>query len=244
MILSLANIEDLAEAILLDYLGALPDVASHVHPIDIEAFAARCLGLNVAYTRLSDNGDVLGLTTYADVEIELERYMGKQIIKVAKNTVLIDDSLIKPFAQPDKNKGRRRFTISHECSHQILFRQEPNEQQQSMLRQYAGRCYSLRELVTKDDWSEWQANALGAALIMPPCCIRLLMEKHAAGRRLINYEGHFASNDKLILTHLCGALEVSRSALVIRLRQLGYIEDKPYREFTDPLEVICDESDL
>jgi hypothetical protein len=68
MILSLANIEDLAEAILKDYLGALPDDANHVHPIDIEAFASRCLGLNVAYTRLSDNGDVLGLTTYADVE--------------------------------------------------------------------------------------------------------------------------------------------------------------------------------
>ena len=244
MILSLANIEDLAEAILKDYLGALPDDANHVHPIDIEAFASRCLGLNVAYTRLSDNGDVLGLTTYADVEVELERYMDKQIIKVAKNTILIDDSLIKPFSQPDSNKGRRRFTISHECSHQILFRQEPDEQQQSLLRQYAGRSYSLRELVTKDDWSEWQANALGAALIMPPNSVKLLMEKYARGRSLTSYENHFASNDKLILTHLCGALEVSKAAMGIRLRQLGYIVEKPYNEFSDPLEVVNDEDSM
>ena len=30
---------------------------------------------------------------------------------------------------------------------------------------------------------------------------------------------------------------VSKSAAVIRLRQLGYIEDRPYREYCDPLEV-------
>ena len=241
MILSLANIEDLADAILKDYLGALPDDVKHVRPLDIEAFASRCLGLNVAYTRLSDNGDVLGLTTYADVEVELERYMGKQFIKVAKNTVLIDDSLIKPFSQPDSNKGRRRFTIAHECSHQILFRREPNVQQQLLLRQYAGRSYSLRELVSKDDWSEWQANALGAALIMPPNSVKLLMDKYARGRHLMNYENHFSANDRLALTHLCGALEVSKTAMVIRLRQLGYIEDKPYSEFSDPMEVVNDE---
>ena len=63
MILSLANIEDIADSMLREYLGALPDDVSEVRSIDIEAFASRCLSLNVAYTRLSDTGDILGLTT-------------------------------------------------------------------------------------------------------------------------------------------------------------------------------------
>lgn len=243
MILSHANIEDLADAILKDYLGSLPTDVKHIRPIDIEAFAARFLGLNVAYTRLSDNGDVLGLTTYADVEVKLERYLDTQLIKVPKNTVLIDESLIMPFSQPDKNKGRRRFTISHECAHQILYRQEPMERQESLLRQFNGRSFSLRELATKEDWNEWQANALGAALIMPPSSIALLMQRYAKQRRLVSYENHFAYSDKLVLSLVCGALEVSRTALVIRLRQLGYVEDKPLSEFTDPMEVVKDEND-
>lgn len=32
-------------------------------------------------------------------------------------------------------------------------------------------------------------------------------------------------------------LAVSKSAAEIRLRQLGYLEERPYAEFVDPLEV-------
>lgn len=43
--------------------------------------------------------------------------------------------------------------------------------------------------------------------------------------------------DRLSLTLLCQALGVSKSAAIIRLRQLGYIEDRPLAEYDDPLEV-------
>ena len=241
MILTYTNIEEMAEIILKDFMGALTDNSRTICPIDIEAFATRYLGLRIGYTKLSDTGEVLGLTTYADVDVELDRYMRKQAVKVARNSILIDESLIKPFSQPDKQKGRRRFTISHECSHQIFYRNEPDERQQSLKRQYSERkTYSLRELKTKDDWSEWQANALGAALLMPPKYISLLIQRHAKGRRLVSYENRFIYPDKLALNLICNALGVSRAALVIRLRQLGYIEDKPCSSFHDPLEVCCD----
>ena len=57
------------------------------------------------------------------------------------------------------------------------------------------------------------------------------------GKKLINYEGVFAYRDKLSLSLLCRQFAVSKSAAVIRLRHLGYIEDRPYREYSDPLEV-------
>lgn len=59
----------------------------------------------------------------------------------------------------------------------------------------------------------------------------------AQNRTLISYEGRFSYADKLALSLLCQALGVSKSAAVIRLRQLGYLEERPYAEFVDPLEV-------
>ena len=90
---------------------------------------------------------------------------------------------------------------------------------------------------TREDWNEWQANVLGAAILMPQKEIDLAMWYFAAGRKFINYEGVFAYRDKVSLMMLCKQLAVSKSAAVIRLRQLGYIEDRPYREYIDPLEV-------
>lgn len=56
-------------------------------------------------------------------------------------------------------------------------------------------------------------------------------------RTLISYEGRFSYADKLALSLLCQTLGVSKSAAMIRLRQLGYLEERPYVEFVDPLEV-------
>ena len=103
---------------------------------------------------------------------------------------------------------------------------------------YAPRvAYSLRDLKTREDWNEWQANVLGAAILMPQKEIDIAMRQFAHGRVLRNYEGRFNYIDCLSLTLLCQSLGVSKSAAIIRLRQLGYIEDRPFAEYDDPLEV-------
>lgn len=63
---------------------------------------------------------------------------------------------------------------------------------------------------------------------MPQKEIDLAMWYFAGGKKLINYEGVFAYRDKLSLSLLCRQFAVSKSAAVIRLRHLGYIEDRPY----------------
>ena len=103
---------------------------------------------------------------------------------------------------------------------------------------YAARtAYSLRELKTHEDWNEWQANVLGAAILMPQKEIDLAMWYFAAGKPLVNYEGTFSYWDKLTLNLLCRQFGVSKSAAIIRLRHLGYIDNRPYAEYSDPLEV-------
>ena len=66
--------------------------------------------------------------------------------------------------------------------------------------------------------------------------IDLAMWYFANGRTLKNYEGKFSYRDRLSLNLICHQLGVSKSAAIIRLKDLGYIEDRPYIEFVDPLE--------
>ena len=101
----------------------------------------------------------------------------------------------------------------------------------------ARTAYSLRELKTREDWNEWQANVLGAAILMPQREIDLAVAYYARGRKLVSYDGTYAYWDKVALDMICQQFGVSKTAAVIRLRQLGHLETRPYSEYNDPLEV-------
>ena len=149
----------------------------------------------------------------------------------------MDASFIQPF-QIRKLCGKRRFTLAHECAHQILFQMETEEVRKVCQRKYSARtAYSLRELKTHEDWNEWQANVLGAAILMPQREIDLAVAYYARGRRLVSYDGTFAYQDRVALDLICKQFGVSKTAAVIRLKQLGHLECCPYSEYSDPLEV-------
>ncbi len=242
MILSQKNIEEIAAAVTKDfnefYFGcSSEDTRRMARGTPIDQFAKEYLGMIVSFARLSSDGSICGLTAYADTEYITEEMGVKRVIPLRKNQILMDASFIQP-GQVYKLCGKRRFTLAHECAHQILFQMESETVRSSCTQKYSARtAYSLRDLKTREDWNEWQANVLGAAILMPQKEIDLAMWYFAGGKKLINYEGGFAYRDKLSLTMLCQQLAVSKSAAVIRLRQLGYIEDRPYQEYSDPLEV-------
>jgi hypothetical protein len=73
------------------------------------------------YTKLSDSGNVLGLTTYADVDVGLERNKRTETIHLAGDTVLLDERLYPLGFSPHKEAARRRFTLAHECSYSIAW---------------------------------------------------------------------------------------------------------------------------
>ena len=63
---------------------------------------------------------------------------------------------------------------------------ETDKIQEACRRKYSARtAYSLRELKTREDWNEWQANVLGAAILMPQREIDLAVAYYAKGRKLI-----------------------------------------------------------
>lgn len=242
MILSHKQIEEIAAAVTKDFNkfffgDGFENDRRFVQCTPIDQFAKEFLGLSVSFARLSTDGSICGLTAYADTEYEIEEMGIKRTISLRQNQVLLDESFIQP-GQVKQLCGKRRFTLAHECAHQILYQCESDEVKASCRKKYAARSsYSLRDLKTREDWNEWQANALGAAILMPQKEMDLAMWYFAAGRKLISYEGIFNYLDKMALSMLCKQLGVSKSAAIIRLRQLGYLEDRLLLEYHDPLEV-------
>ena len=241
MILSHKQIEDIAVAVTKDFneffFGKEADEVRIARATPIDQLAKDYLGLNVSFARLSSDGSICGLTAYADTEYIVEEMGIRRTIPLRQNQVLLDESFIKP-GQVQKLCGKRRFTLAHECAHQILYSMEDEAVKAACQQKYAARtAYSLRDLKSREDWNEWQANVLGAAILMPQKEIDYAMWYFAGGKKLVNYEGRFAYHDRLALALICSQLGVSKTAAVIRLRDLGYIEDRPYREYVDPLEV-------
>ena len=98
--------------------------------------------------------------------------------------------------------------------------------------------------VGKYDWSatyhyelqgeEREYHAYFKEPTRPPVYLYLY---YARGRKLVSYDGTYAYWDKVALDMICQQFGVSKTAAVIRLRQLGHLETRPYSEYNDPLEV-------
>lgn len=231
--LSQKDIESIGSSVLRDY--AKSGFRGIRIPVDIEGIARRYLGLNMEYRKLSDNGNILGLTSYKGVVLELTFKDGSIHITVPEDTILLDDSLKDP-----KKLCRRRFTIAHECAHQILSRMEENTKGSSCRTSLVpGETYSLRELHSAEDWGEWQANTLGAVLLMPKN--ELLRELNGWRRpyKPIIYGNRFTLMDYEKVKFLAKRFSVSLSAMKLRLRELDCMITKDISEYTDPREIFC-----
>lgn len=242
MILSHKQIEEIAAAVTMDFneffFGSQDEKLPFPRATPIDQLARDYLGLTVSFAKLSKDGSICGLTAYADTEYTVEEEGVIRKIPLKQNQVLLDESFIQP-GQVRTLCGKRRFTLAHECAHQILYQMESDDVRLACRKKYAARsAYSLRDLKTREDWNEWQANVLGAAMLMPQKEIDLAMWLFNGSKKLKSYEGHFSYHDKMVLTMLCAQLGVSKAAAVIRLRQLDYLEDLSYSVYVDPLEVM------
>lgn len=92
--------------------------------IDPELLTRRLLGLALDYCHLSKDGSVLGLTSFAEIGVEIFDTPDTQTFYYLDGkTVLIETDLASDATQ----LGRYNFTVAHEVSHQILAMLFPSE---------------------------------------------------------------------------------------------------------------------
>lgn len=215
-----------------------PDRRKYARPLLLEQFVGQFLGLDIDYKKLSSDGSILGLSVYADTRYEYEDKGVLRSFPVHHNQVLLDEMFLG-VKKGDSKWGQRRFTLAHEAAHQILYRMDEVENRFAARKAYSARqVYSIRELKTLEDrekWTEWQANTLAAALLMPAS----EMYKALGNRfsKLVSYEGKYTYADRRTISELCDTFEVSQSAMDIRLKELGYVVESSGSQFFEPMEV-------
>lgn len=230
--LSQQDIERFGDSILMDYAQMIPQ--SFCFPLNIEAFALKYLGLRVEYTKLSEDGSVLGLTTYKGMTVDLPLVDSDSEITVPEDTIFLDISLKESI-----NAARMRFTIAHECAHQLFARIEEKQAGCSFRKSLPlGRRCTCADIKSAEGRGESQANSLAAVLLVP----RSVLAPHLTNLRgtynLISYGGYFNPTDYKKLRELAGMFQVSLSTMKHRLSETGYIINRPKSEYCS-LDIIA-----
>lgn len=152
MILSHKEIEEIAAAVTEDFneffFGSQVEEVQAPRATPIDQLAKDYLGLTVSFAKLSKDGSICGLTAYADTEYAVEEGGAIRKLALRQNQVLLDESFIQP-GQVRALCGKRRFTLAHECAHQILYQMESDDDNKACRKKYAaGQPHSLRDLKT------------------------------------------------------------------------------------------------
>lgn len=197
-----AEFEQLADFILRDYLGSAYD---GYRPLDIEAFATDYLKLNISYYPFDPETGIEGMRT------------GNQII--------LDHRL-----SDQKRVGERNFTIAHECGHDLINWQDPSY---SPLAVVNYRIKSSRKnLVTENDFREWQANVVASCLLLRPNLVGWSLYTFMRKEQITMYGDYtILRSDRQELRLVAQYLGVSVTCLLYRLERLGMIDHKPYEEY-------------
>ena len=175
---------------------------------------AQSMGLRVAYRRLSPDGSILGMTSSAEAWVSLPDDTGGEILwPLDGSSVLIEEAL----RRDPRLLGRLHFTLAHELGHQVVYRLDP------VVPRF--HCRSLAHTVT--DWEEWQADAIGAALLMPRQAIEDAMFFFGLGEKMTVLSRKYSEFRFQNFCRMADALQVSRTALSYRMEQLGLLERNP-----------------
>ena len=148
MILSQKQIEEIAASTTKDFNRFFfgdeadkPDRSALPTPID--QFAKNYLGLRVSFARLSPDGSICGVTAYADTEYTITELGITRTLALKRNQVILDESFIRS-GNVQRLCAKRRFTLAHECAHQILFQLESEEVKASTFPFMGVRFISMR----------------------------------------------------------------------------------------------------
>lgn len=171
------DFDDIAYMILKEYQ---PVMLEEARPLDIEDLVCEYLYLDVKTAHLSKDGRILGVISFDDTTYEGFDDMGNPLeIDMPVGTILLDKSLM----EDQRHIGRQRFTKTHEACHWILHRQchvpllggrhyefRTREDNRSIACRMDRIENPDRDLTKKwefEEWEEWQADNLAAALLMP-----------------------------------------------------------------------------
>ncbi|MEG0793787.1 MAG: ImmA/IrrE family metallo-endopeptidase [Lachnospiraceae bacterium] len=191
-------------------------------PMDVDHFAEFYLKATIDFANLSQDGLTLGCTCFNDGILMVwdDERKKEYPIDVKKGYIFIDNKVLEYEVE-----ARVRFTIIHECSHWILHKRFYYQKPGCPIPKincsvYHIENWSKRPPMSDEDIREWQANRLGAALIMPAPTVEMLM----ASKLNMSVKGLSAVYvSEQFLQEMAAVFNVSKAAMTKRLRDLDLL---------------------
>ena len=235
--LSRQEFESITQRVNLNYRDIAKAKGAPLEFVDPCFLAREVLGLTIEYWHLSLDNSIMGLTTCAPTLIDVwdDAYECSKVFMTGSK-ILIEKALLEDPEQI----GRLHFTIAHESCHQLLKLLFPNEY--ALPAQYR-KVHYYRETPRKKvaDWEEWKTNKLASALLMPKDLLQSHMSRAGIpdGIRMLN--SVFAKEDYEKFCKVAEAMQVSKSALSIRMEELGFIKNNYLSNPYDVALIVADE---
>lgn len=204
-----------------------PEALENPIPLPVEDIAELKMSLEIDYVNIDKDCSTLGMMIFSAGIVDLydsdkEKYVSR---KYDKGTLLVESNITDAG-----NRGRERFTIAHEIIHWHIHKSRfalMALKDKSLAR--ACRCPQEKAYKPKtpEDWMEWQADSLAAAILMPAEMFRQkaneLKSNHKIGKKLNDYMWLGFSPEIIkdfIIDELATAFQVSKQAAEIRVKTL------------------------
>ena len=192
--------------------------------LELEPFTLKYLHLMMKEHTLSLDGSIIGAAVFQPLA-RITVYDGGEMkyIFPPDNTVIVDAGLCHTKNSYGSGKGRYRFTLMHEVSHQLLARLGFAHPEPVMYR-------TIHEPTLPD---ERLADQLAAYLLMPDSTL-LSMMRMRDYKPYICYENVMPVHETKEIHQMANILQVSYTALQKRLHSAGLLEYRPIYEYNDP----------
>ena len=226
--ISYAQADELCDGLIRQFIGS-NNITIPLN-VDIDAFVTQFLKINVYYEHFAEKElDKIGFCSDGITSLRVFE-QGVAVDHVyPPSTIVLDSFLLRPGEE-----YRRRFTLAHEAGHMLAAQIDPEASAHFYHTYNTEKLYTAEELHQRLCISEWQANVLAAALLMPKFIIKDTLTRLNKGRRLRVYGEHvFRPQEKVILQKMSNTLGVSHTALVIRLRDLGALQPHALSEYIE-----------
>ncbi len=223
--ISRAEADELCDGLITEYLGRGCSVPDY---IDIDGFVRDFLKCTVIYESIAEKDkDRIGFTGDGKRPLRILKNGKVKEVVYPRNTIVLDKYLLNP-----NEYNHRRFVLGHEAGHILAGRINPDSPACFHHFHDNERAYTFEDMKERYSIDEWQANILVAALLMPRFLMVDALKRFNGGRRLPVYgESVFHPREKTILNKMAGTLQVSHTALVIRLRDLGMLNRHDISEY-------------
>lgn len=237
MRLSRNDLEQIGADVIRKYKSLLH--VKRLDRLDIDCLAEKLLGLRIDSRHLSLAGDILGLTSFSEIGVEIfpqsADSLDESIYMLDGKTILIESNLTREGA----NIGRRNYTVSHETCHHILRYLFPYDYGSKAKGRVVRFYYRDRNSGTRD-WEEWKVETLAGIILLPVECVLHSVDSFGLGAQIRLLNRVFAPEVYNRFVQMATFLGVSKTALAIRMIQLGLLQRN---DLNDPYALISVEMD-